>query len=351
MYILHGSIVFLFLLTGVLNITKVSIPRKNSILLQIMFTLFLFLTVFKDNNIFNDIWAYLYAFDYSMSISWSEMFSIQYYSAGLKLETGWWFYTKMLSSISNNNIFLIVVTGVFILRSYYVFILKYSRLPWLSMFLFISTIFYQSFFLMRQSLAVAICLYSIPYIIDRKYVKFLWIIFTAYLIHNTAIIFALLYFIYPKRIRIGDIVKYGVVGLFSYYVFDYVIKIAVSYFTGYEGYLYDLDVQNITSLLISLTVLIFILVQLSPFTKLNNAERLFIVMVFLITFIDISRVGLSGTIGRINQYFIPAIIIILPNAIHTMRSKLLKFYATSAVIILYFIMMVNQMNYSFKLAL
>jgi hypothetical protein len=350
MHIWYGSIVFLFLLNGVLSITKVSIPRKNSILLQIMFTLLFFLTVFKDNNIFNDIWAYLYAFDYSSSISWSEMLSIQDYAAGLKLETGWWFYTKILSSISNNNIFLIVVTGAIILRSYYVFIKNYSRLPWLSIFLFISTIFYHSFFLMRQSLAVAICLYSIPYIIDRKYVKFLLIIFIAYLLHNTAIIFALLYFIYPKQIRIGDIVKYGVSGLVFYYLFDYTIKIAVSYYTGYEGYLYDLDIQNLTALMISLTVLIFILIQLSPFTKLNNVERLFIVMVILITFIDISRVGLSGTIGRINQYFIPAIIIILPNAIHTMRSKIMKFYSTSAVIILYFIMMVNQMNYGFKLA-
>ena len=349
MNIWYGNIALVFVLKGALNLTKLSIQRQNAILLQVMFSLLYILTVFKDNNIFNDVWAYLYAFDYSKSISWSEMFSIQNYSAGLKLETGWWFYTKILSSIAKNNLFLILVTGAIILRSYYTFVREYSRMPWLSIYLFISTIFYQSLFLMRQSLAVAICLYSIPYIIDRKIIKFLIITGVAVFIHNTAVIFVLLYIVYPKQISYRLIIYFSVVSFVVYNLFEYAIAIAAMYFRGYEGYLYDLDVQNITALLISLSVLIFIASQYFPFKKMENAERLFFMMIILITVIDLSRLGLSGTIGRINQYFTPAIIIILPNALYFMRSNIFKFYSTSAVVILYFIMMVNQLNYGFKL--
>jgi transmembrane protein EpsG len=343
------NILLLFFYAFVFYALRIDPKKQKALLLWIMFFQLLFLYTFKDNSIFNDIWAYLYAFDISKSISWADMLRGEYSTQSLNFQAAWWYYSKFLSSIYANNILIILVTGFVIIMSYLAHINRYSRLPWLSLFLFIMITFYGSLFLMRQTMAAAICLYSIPYIVERKIIKSFLIIALAYSIHNTAAIFILLYFINPKKISINIIVKYMFIGLIVYNVFSIMIQFAVEYYTGYRVYLNYETGSNITPMLISLTILLFIAYAYYPYKRMANEDRLFFLMVIITAILDVSRIGFSGTIGRLSIYLAPATIIILPNAINQLRNPYIKICSIAVITVLYMLMMNNQFNYGYEL--
>lgn len=78
----------------------------------------------------------------------------------------------------------------------YISIKKRTKYPAETLFLFITMGFYAlQFNIIRQMLAVAIVLYSIKYIQEKKIIKYILCILVAYLCHSTAIIMIPFYFI------------------------------------------------------------------------------------------------------------------------------------------------------------
>jgi len=73
-------------------------------------------------------------------------------------------------------------------------------------------------------------------------------------------------------------------------------------------------------------------------------------MVIMVTLFDFSRIGLeSSMIGRLSAYFFPATIILLPNVINNVKTPMLKYICITSIVVLFFFMMLNQMNYGFDL--
>ena len=73
---------------------------------------------------------------------------------------------------------------------------EYSPQIWVSLVLFILNNYYPSFFLLRQYLSIAVCLFSIKYIISRKPIQFFLCALLALSFHMTSIVFAPLYLLY-----------------------------------------------------------------------------------------------------------------------------------------------------------
>jgi hypothetical protein len=336
----------------VLKYTELSKKQQNSVLVFIMFCQLLFLTVFKDNRIFDDIWAYLIGFNYSKLIDWSRIKDVNYTEGYLYYELGWRYYVKTLSSLSDNEGILIFTTGAIILYSYLALIKKHSTKPWISIFLFITIVFYNSLFVLRQNLAIAICLFSFPFIIERKFWKFILVVGTASLFHKTSIIFIAFYFLYLLKLKIKMILTLLVAGFSFNYLYHFMLETTISYFPVYEVYLNSGEKANVTTFLISLSVLLFIGIQYYPFKKIDKYEKLFFITIIFLTLFDFVRIGSSAsTTARLSAYFYPAIIILLPNAIENIKTPSLKYLSTVGVVTLYFLMMINQMAYGFNLNL
>lgn len=62
-----------------------------------------------------------------------------------------------------------------------------KTIVWLAVLGYMLIFYWYGFSLMRQSLALSICLYSLTYLYDRKYIGFLVCIVIAYFFHNSAI--------------------------------------------------------------------------------------------------------------------------------------------------------------------
>jgi hypothetical protein len=326
------------------------IVKKTSFLLLIMFLQLLFLYVFNNHSIFPDIDFYLRGFDFSSTVGWLDVSKIQHFSYEIKFELGWSIFTKLCSSLFNNNVMLLFSTGFIIILSYFICIKKYSLIPWFSILLFIATVFYNSMFVLRQNLAAAICLFSIPYIVERKILKFSLLIFIAFSIHQTAVIFVLLYLLYPLKIDKKFFYLVIGMGILFYIGFQFALNFAATYLHGYGIYKAAFFTpSNITPFLISVSVIVFISYCYYPFNQLDKYGKLFFQMLVLFVMIDLSRIGLPGTIGRLNLYFYLSIILLIPNAIKQIKTPIIQYISILAVSVLYFILMIKQMNYGFDL--
>jgi len=347
-----GNIVLFIIYNFFLSISQLKKEQKNSFLLLIMFLQLLFMYTFGSQNIFPDTLPYLQGFEYSSKIGWLDIPNITYGDANLKAEIGWWYYNKILSSIYNNSTYLLFASGFIYLLAYFKLIKKHSLVTWLSIFLFIMTVFYTSFFLLRQTLAVSICLFSLRYIVERKFLKFFLLIGIAFCFHQTSLIFITLYFLYPLKLNNKSFFIYIGLALILSLAFRQMVNIATSNLIFYATYGSDDSyhlVQNNTSLYISLSVFIFINFCYYPFKKINNYEKIFLFMLLLFLFVEFSRVGLAGTIGRLNLYFIASIIILLPNAIKRVKKPMIRYIYMTTISILYLILMMQQMYYGFDL--
>ena len=345
-----GNIVFLIMNNFILSISQVKKEQKKSFLLLIMFGQLLFMYTFASQNIFPDLESYLQGFEYSSKIGWLDVPNIRFSDAYLKAEIGWWYYNKILSSIYNNSTYLLFASGFIYLLAYFKLIKKHSLVPWFSIFLFIATVYYNSFFLLRQTLAVSICLFSIPYIVEIKFWKFFLLIGIAFYVHQTSIIFIPLYFLYPLKLNKKFFFIYIGLGSILSLGFRQAVNIVTSNLSFYATYGTDNHlVQNYTTLYITLSVFIFITFCYYPFKKINNYDKIFLFMLLIFIFLDFSRTDLPASISRLNLYFYASIIILLPNAIKRIKKPIIRYISIISVSILYFILMIQQMHYGFDL--
>ena len=116
-------------------------------------------------------------------------------------ENGFILLNYWVHYLSNNYTILLFILAII----QYFFISKSIR--YLSIYPVLSLLCYFAvtkggIFFVRQYIALAILMYSVKYVIEKKIYKFLLVVFIACLIHRTALLFLPVYFIFYKNIKI-----------------------------------------------------------------------------------------------------------------------------------------------------
>ena len=115
---------------------------------------------------------------------------------GSDYERGFKLYQKFFSTFfSDFNIFLVINSFV-MFGLYYKSFFRYSPYIYVSVLLLLLIPYNQSIFIVRQHLSIAVLTLSYPYIINQDFRKFFVVLFVAYLIHNSSLIFLPVYFLY-----------------------------------------------------------------------------------------------------------------------------------------------------------
>ena len=128
-------------------------------------------------------------------------------------EQGWTYLNIGISFITSNRYIFILSITIITYTLLFLSIRKYTENYPLAVVLFLGLWFFFTFTYLRQVLGATVTWLSIRYVIDRKFWKFLLIVFIAYNIHKSAIVFLPLYFM-PIR-------KYdaNVVVIFMFFMF------------------------------------------------------------------------------------------------------------------------------------
>lgn len=138
---------------------------------------------------------------YETGTDWEPYFN--YFISEVKIgehyfEVGYQILNNIVRYFTDNYNVLLTTIALFIVLISYT-IARYSDFPFLTLIGFYSFMFVGFLGGNRQAIAIALSIFSLRYIIDRKLFKFLSVIFLASLFHFSVWLFPLVYFLAKKR--------------------------------------------------------------------------------------------------------------------------------------------------------
>lgn len=255
-------------------------------------------------------------------------FNPEYYEFNPDVEIGYQYFEYMLLNLTHNYYWLFLFTSLFIVFSFLLIIKKYSINYTLSVFVYITFGVYTFFFNgLRQGLAIAICFFALPYLINKSFLKYLLFIVCASFFHISAWVMLPFYFLVHANFKL----EYKVLSsfLFSLFVSGLLISKLAKDNIRYEAYAEVSDsAGGYIMLLFYLLFAIVIYFSGKRERLINNEyktfEQIYLCGLFLVIPIALLETSASGP-QRIINYFIPMLIFLIPFIISKLKYNFLKF--------------------------
>lgn len=235
--------------------------------------------------------------------------------------------------ISNSGNTFIFITAVFVTVSNLMFIRKYSVDFGLSIFIFIAFGVYGfTLAAIKQTMATAICIWTVPLIMDKKYVKAVLLIVIGMLFHPYVIIFAAIPF-FANNIWDKKAVMLIIAVIICAFAYDFVM-VRILGFTAAIGDEYsaegfqksDMGV-NIFRFLVYMVIPVLSFIYRKNIREFNNKFINIAINTSLISlcFMVFARMGNAIMFGRMADYFnifqCLALPYMLEYAIHNKRTR------------------------------
>lgn len=197
-----------------------------------------------------------------------------------------------------------------------VLVYRYSPIPWVSMFLFSSFGFYgNSLSFIRQTLAIAIFLFAIPYLMKRKFVPFLLIVILAALFHKSILVMVLAYWIVRLPVNRKTIAAYLavmiVVMAISWQAITFITKYIFTYYGTQEGLYYVVLGRDWNTALIPVLTAVAALILMKPLLK-RNPDNLVLINLALFAAILYIMTCQRFLFQRIAMMFYASAILLIP---------------------------------------
>lgn len=309
------------------------------------------LVAFRGVSVGNDTYTYYYAFErYKAHADFSSILG-----SSLR-EPGFLLLNYICIRLGLSYTFMQVIISAFIYYSLYRFISRYSNDTWLSCLLFIlNRHMFGTMNTMRMWLAIAIVLFAVPYIINRKIVPVVLITVAAMMFHFTAIVFLVIYFLVGiewnnKNVMLSIMVA-SVISFLGRPFFMLITRL-INRYSGYlDGRYFDSGgTATYISLIIQICFFAFIFIE---YKKWNRRERqvekhakdyykgYMVSSMLIMLLLDI--IGLNNTImSRISAYFAPAAYLSIPYSLSSSEFKnrrILSFAIVALLLLNYIVVM------------
>lgn len=319
-----ADFVLLTLLIVVIASISIVSKSKENTGFWICIIIFTFLAGFRASFVGNDTEEYLRIF--------KEVDSNNYDFSTSRYEIGYLIFNKLISLFCNNGQVVFIVSGAFIYYSVGRFILKYSRMPLLSLLLFLTYGYFSSSMnILRQFIAISILLYSFSYILKGRFVKFLLIVILASLFHTTSFLFIFAYLARYVKPSLKSFLICILLAIIGSYAFNILLGEMLSIFNAYQHYdggkyFGDTRAASILYVIISSLVLLlsFILLKgkskngnhsISDFNYEINCELILVLFGVCLYILSLKL----NILDRIAIYYNIFSIVLLPNAIKCLR--------------------------------
>ena len=129
-----------------------------------------------------------------------------------------------------------ILSSIIIYTTTFIAFKKFSVSPSLSLIVYLGLFYLISLSIIRQALAISICLYAYKYVISRNFRKFILCIIIATLFHYSAIISLIIYPIFHKY-KIKTVIIFLIIAIFSRNIFFFIL----GYFNLFTAYLDKLN--------------------------------------------------------------------------------------------------------------
>jgi Gpi18-like mannosyltransferase len=184
----------------------------------------------------------------------------------------------------------------------------------------------------RQSLAMAITIYAIKYVKEKKLIKFLLTVLVASLFHQSALVFLIVYPLAKIKITKSYLLTITSMGILALFFGDKIINLFISF--------YDRNQIIVTGQGYGMFAMLLILTAIGLFfykyaKQKDPAITLFCHLMLMATFLQIFSFHLSIFV-RVVSFFSVHMIIFIPNIISSISSKWLRFVGSILTVIFAF---------------
>lgn len=238
------------------------VTRKNNLLL-IAFILLFCMSAFRF-NIGWDYWAYYDTIRYGLE---SNIISRDEYASILLINL------SKYTGITNLFFFINSFICIFLI---YKTIKTYSTNPWLSLIFFLCfpLLFLNSLSVIRFFTALSITFYGFKYILEKKMLKYLFLVVLASLFHKSALIALIFYFV--RYIKL-DSFKLFLILITTPFIGGVVNSIVVNFLPKYKFYTQVTQNQEGTKAIIFFVALAFISIMLmDKITKNDEVAKIYL---------------------------------------------------------------------------
>lgn len=289
----------------------------------------------RDYTVGTDVYTYLRRYVTFSNTEWRNIFSA---ADVMMFEHGFAVFNKVLSGVSDNPRFFLMVTAFFITFSFSLKIYYNSTIPWLSFFLFITLgLFGSSMNTIRQYIALAIVLYSYDAIKENRLFRFIGLMLLASSIHTSAVIVLPMFWISKikfnkKVITIFMITVFGMLGLAVKYG-EFLFALCAPYLFTYSRYIgqFSISIANgaVGATIIYLAFSVLVVAEL--YHSRDGARNMYIAFalmsVFLISFSFVISIS-----ARVVSYFSVMFVFSVPRAVKS-GNKVKRHYLAAICVV------------------
>ncbi|MGG6544655.1 UNVERIFIED_CONTAM: EpsG family protein [Prevotella sp. 15_C9] len=312
---------------------------KNKFFVLISFSTLLFLRTFVDIQSVPDLHSYILGFKQMIDVDFLKVPITELYYVKIP-EIGFRYLMKICGLVSSSFVFFLFVYGLLWLCGYIKVMKSYSPYIILSILFLVVGNFNQSIFVIRQHLAIVVVFLSYKYIIEKKLLKYLLIIFLAFMLHQATIIVLPLYFLYHVNGRKKIILTIISCAVFIYFNFAYFLaKMGTEVLQGYASYVEsDIKTNSTLSFIIGIELLLYILILKKNILNKGINKLLFLSLSMGLV-ISICGIGFNPT-SRMVMYYTSVSFLTVPIMVKYAKSSLVK-----NLIILLFLSLYTYMTF------
>ncbi len=255
----------------------------------------------------------------------------------LAYEGGFKFIVRTLQVIFGDEAYLVIFAFFSLVTVYFFVKALEQQSEWfvISLFLLMANGYYfSSLNTVRYYLAFAVAIFSMKYVIDRRYTEFLVTVLLASLIHKTVLIVIPVYLICRLRWKPWF---YGVVaaGAGSLLIFkDLYRKLIFLVYPFYQDSAFDTGRISWINILKAAAVLILAILFYKDALKESESNR-FYFKLSLVAFIVFACCSFVPEYTRIGYYFAAAQIFLVPSVLKHIRAKWLRVLCITGVLLCY----------------
>lgn len=303
--------------------------KFNNIVYWGLFICLVFLKVYVDISVLPDLEHYYWGYIELACVDWSKIptFDLTFLKCP---EIGFRYILRIGALLGDFkwSLFIIAVVHTY---TYINLAKKYSPYVMISLIIFLLGSV-QSFFVLRQHLAIAITILSYPYIINRDWKKFFLLMLLAFSFHQTAVVFIPVYFIYGIKDHMKLNITLAIILAVLFLTFTMVFNYFAVSFVGYEGYI-DSNEGNMTTLIISACYLFAYVFFLRGDIYIEGVNRLVYILLVLNFIVLLAGYTFSG-INRLMMYYSVGNILAVPLSMKFIRYPLMRYAFCSTILFL-----------------
>lgn len=214
--------------------------RNTIIFLAVVSVSLVVLSYIRADTVGIDYPQYASYFSQVRNGGWSFLISGE---NGYRIEPGYSLLNYFVSLFTGDVHIFMLVVSVFTVGLTAVLLYKYSPIPWLGMFVFVSFGFFgNSLSFLRQSIAISILLFAVRFLKEKRLLPYVLVILLAAGFHKATLIMIPVYFLAHIKVNWKSLTAYaGLTALimaFSWPLFNFITKYVYTYYATQNGLYY-----------------------------------------------------------------------------------------------------------------